>query len=345
MWFRSKQVPYKYIFLDYDSYLTMTIDTRKFGNYSNLRPNPESEHRRSVILSSEQRLISQVPHKPSNYYDCCEFPDIIENRGVLTCKNCAIVHKPIMKDGFISNPQDHTFFTARKTNNPYLDYGCRTSFNHTNLSPKKRLLFQRLAKLNNYFNNSTEMNMQIANRFLFTVAGQLEIPKSIQSFAIHLYKKVIDARLTMGRSIKEMVVACLYIACNLKHYPRHISEFSNKSAISEKKIRKAYRLLLYTFKIRLNGFSLSHYIDKFSTELNLSPDFKSSLLKIADSLHSEKLNTTANPRGITVALIYLLSTKLTPGFKIKQKILAGISKVSEVTIRKYVKIIKTKIVF
>ncbi len=273
------------------------------------------------------------------YYDCCETPKIVESRGIHTCRNCATVHEPTMKRSFTYNPFDHTSCTAQKSNNPYLTHGCRTTFTFTNLPPKSRHLFQRLAKLNNHFRNSSEMNMQIANKFLLTVAGQLEIPSTIQSFALHLYKKVVDARLTMGRSIKELMVACLYITCNLSHYPRHISDFVNKSLISEKKIRRAYKLLLSRFNLRLHNFSVFHYIEKYSSELALSPDSRFLIRKIVELLSSRGINMNANPRGFAIAAIYVTSKALQPLKWLRQKSLSELSKVSEVTIRKYVKII------
>ncbi len=269
------------------------------------------------------------------YFDCCENPTIIRVGGILTCKNCGITHEPIMKGSF-SNPNSkvHSLPTVR---NQYLTYGSRTTFTVTGLPPKRRLTFQRLAKLNNHIKNSNEGNMRIASKFLLTVVGQLEIPKSIQNFASYLYKRVVDARLVKGRSIKEMVVACLYIACNLKQYPRHISDFVSKSLIQEKKIRKAYTLVLATFKLRLINFSVEFYLEKYHTELDLPPTFKRLGRQITKLLATNGINTMVNSRGFAAAIIYFASRKLDPQKRIRQKTLSKITKVTELTIRKYVK--------
>ena len=323
----------------------MTVETRVVNrNRPIFIVSDTAESRRLKEIFNQKSIPSIIKNKTIPYYDCCETPAIIEAQGIFVCQNCAIVHEPMMKEGLFSD-EDTRHVEIIISANKLPSQGSRTTFSFENLSSEKRMLFRRLGRLNSFYRNSVESNSVIANRFLLTIASQLEIPKPIQNGALRLYKKVLDAKLTMGRSIKQLMVACLYVACNLKKYPCHISDFVKVSQISEKSIRKNYRILLTKFKIRLQNFGVTTFLEKYLTELDLPPQFQQAVRKSIELLRSQKIKTNINPRGFSVAAIYVVSKMLFPTPKIKQKALTVLSKVSEVTIRKYVKIFVENIDF
>lgn len=321
----------------------MTIETIKFEkNYEALFSssfNSETHPIQKQDLTSTQTF--DISSKNA-YYDCCESPDILLYRGVRVCKNCAIVHEPKMEYDY-NNLMDSTAHVEKKLNYPYQDHGCRTTFSLENLGPKKRFLYWRLAKLNKYFNNSTEANMKIANQVLFKVASQLEIPNSIYRYALKIYKKAIDMRLTVGRGINNLMVSCLYIACNLNEFSRTIEDFSRVTQISIKNIRKYYRLLLENFNIKLKRYSTKHFIMQYSIELGLSVKFQNVVCQLIEYLKKNGINTVNNPKGLAAAVIYLVSKKFMREKSVKQRNLSNLSQVSEVTIRKYIKLLTDKI--
>ncbi len=322
----------------------MTVETRAVNSGPTLVIGSDAAENKRIVETLHQKSIPIVLKSESiPYYDCCETPAIIETQGNYVCKNCAIVHEPTMQEGIFSELDTRHVEVISSSKLPR--QGSRTTFSFENLSSEKRMLFRRLGKLNNYYSNSVEANKVIANRFLLTVASQLELPKSIQIVALRLYKKVLDARLTMGRSIKQLMVGCLYVACNLKKYPCHISDFAKVSQIPEKSIRKNYRILLTSFKIRLQNFGITNYLEKYLTELDLPAHFQEAVRKSIEFLRIKGISTTGNPRGFSVAAIYAVSKMLFPDSKIKQKVLAKLSNVSEVTIRKYVKLFVREVDF
>lgn len=279
------------------------------------------------------------------YYDCCEKPNITEYRGIHVCRNCGLVQEPILLEYNISTGiAKDTLHTERGNTDPYANRGSRTTFSVKNLSPVKVPLFRRLAKLNNAYNNSTiEANLQSANRILHNIASHLEIPQSIYPKTLHLYKKVLDLRLTVGRSIKKLMTASLYITCQNNQLSRPIEEFSEVSQIPVKMLRRYSRLIRATFNIKLKRFSTFYYTTQFSIKLRIPFQAQSFAKTMLKAITERGVATRCNPRGFAAAAIYIVTRKFTKLRKISQRILTNISGVSEVTIRKYIKIIENSL--
>jgi transcription initiation factor TFIIIB Brf1 subunit/transcription initiation factor TFIIB len=315
----------------------MTVESIKFGKPPEFLLHSEEEDIKQAILP----LSSNDVGKNTPYFDCCTSPDVIEYMGRYICKTCAVVHEPILKDNYVSDSLNNNIHTEKKFNYPYQDHGCRTVFLIENLAPQSRPLFLRLFRLNKFFNNSVEANLKLANQFLFKVASQLEIPQSIYRSALHIYKKVIDAHLTVGRSIKNLMLASLYIACQQNNLSYDLEAISRESQIPEKIIRKNYRLILRLLDIRVKQRAPDYYLREFCIELGLSVSFQNEAMNLLKKLVILDPNLNANPKGFSIALIFYISKNLIHEKRVKQKILCQISKISGVTIRKYVKVLQS----
>ncbi len=308
----------------------MTIESRKIS---------ESIHE---DIYQDFHPLEQSPVS-DDYYDCCEVPDIIESRGIYVCKNCATVHGPALKDYISYDLTLNNISTEKKYRYPPQYYGCRTVFSVENLSAKRKALYQRLSKLNQYFHNSFEYNMTYANQILFKIAAQLEIPLSIRRHAMQIYIKVVNKRLTVGRSIKHLVTASLYIACLLNEFSRPLEEFSKISQISPKTLRKNYRLILKELNIKLPIIPASHYLSNFCIKLGLSVNFQNQAKKLLELISKNGFNENSSPRSFAAAAIYVTSKNLVKEARIRQRDLSELTKVSEVTIRKYIKLFKSNL--
>jgi len=281
-----------------------------------------------------------IPQPIQYKFDCCEKPEIIESKGIYICRNCAIDHGSVMQDYLTYDLINNNIHTEKKFNYPIQFYGSRTIFSLDNLSPKKKGQFYRLSKLNRYFHNAYEYNMTLSNQFFNKFASQLEIPHSIVHKAMHLYIKVVNKRLTIGRSIKNLTIACLYIACMLNTYKRSLSDFSKISQIPEKTLRKNYRLILKELTINIKTDSPASYLVEFAIKLGLSVKFQSAAINLLTTLSNNGINVNSSPRSFAAAAIYVTSKKVLKEKRINQNILSEISKVSEVTIRKYIKLFR-----
>ena len=66
-----------------------------------------------------------------------------------------------------------------------------------------------------------------------------------------IYDELVEKRITKGRSIKEFVVACVYVACWEMNIPRTLDEIAEIANADKVFAGKCYRLLLRNLKIRL----------------------------------------------------------------------------------------------
>jgi transcription initiation factor TFIIB len=315
----------------------MTVASIRFGKPPLFLLYPEEANSTPATLPFN----SSAAGNKMPYFDCCAAPEVIEYRGSYICKTCAVVHEPVLKDTYISDSLNNNIHTEKKSNYPYQDHGCRTVFSMETLAPQRRLLFFRLSRLNKYFNNSVEANLKLANQFLFKVASQLEIPPSIYRSALHIYKKVIDAHLTVGRSIKNLLLASLYIACQENNLTCNLEAISRESQIPEKTIRKNYRLVLRFLDIHVKQRTPDYYLREFCIELGLSVNFQNEAIKLSKKYVKLDPNLNSNPKGFAIALIFYVSKNLLYEKRVKQKVLCEISKISGVTIRKYVKVLQS----
>jgi transcription initiation factor TFIIIB Brf1 subunit/transcription initiation factor TFIIB len=311
---------------------SMTVASQKFGKSS------------ALLIYDEWQpkgLQETGIHQPIQYkFDCCEKPEIIESRGIYVCRNCAIDHGSVMQDYLTYDIINNNIHTEKKFNYPVQFYGSRTVFSLDNLSPKTKGQFYRLSKLNRYFHNAYEYNMTLATQFFNKFASQLEIPHSIVHKAMRLYIKVVNKKLTIGRSIKNLTIACLYIACMLNDYKRTSSDFSKISLIPEKTIRKNYRLILKELNINAKTDSPLALLVEFAIKMGLSVKFQSSAIALLTNLSNKGININSSPRSFAAAAIYVTSKKILKEKRINQNTLSEISKVSEVTIRKYIKLFR-----
>jgi transcription initiation factor TFIIB len=74
--------------------------------------------------------------------------------------------------------------------------------------------------------------------------GKLGLSDSLVEEIAYIYRKVEDRGLVRGRTIRGMLVACIYLACRSSGHPRTLKDVSAKSNINRKDIAKNYRILM-----------------------------------------------------------------------------------------------------
>ncbi|MDD1777331.1 MAG: hypothetical protein LUQ65_04110, partial [Candidatus Helarchaeota archaeon] len=145
-------------------------------------------------------------------------------------------------------------------------------------------------------------------------------------------------RLTVGRSIRFLTASCLFIVCQYHQYKCNLKDISDCCQIPEKVLRKNYRLILKEFQIKLNNRPASYYLSQFCFDLKLSVQFQKLALIFLNLIIQTNKNVYLTPKVLAVVTIYLVSKKILKEKHPTQTVLSNISKVSGVTIRKYLKI-------
>jgi transcription initiation factor TFIIIB Brf1 subunit/transcription initiation factor TFIIB len=99
-------------------------------------------------------------------------------------------------------------------------------------------------------------------------------------------------------------------------------------------------LILKELNIKPKNTPASYYLTQYCIKLGLSVEFQASAKNLLKMISKSGTNENSSPRNFAVAAIYVTSKTLRREKRIKQQTLAEISNVSEVTIRKYIKVLR-----
>ena len=92
--------------------------------------------------------------------------------------------------------------------------------------------------------SSTDRNLLRAFSELSMLRDKLGLSDSLMEEIAYTYRKVEDSGLVRGRTIRGMLVACVYVACRESGHPRTLKDISVKSNIKRKDIAKNCRLVM-----------------------------------------------------------------------------------------------------
>ncbi len=183
--------------------------------------------------------------------------------------------------------------------------------------------------------------MLIATRELNRIGHNLNLPTYIKSSALSLYKKAFKYKIIKGRTIIGMVAACVHYSCKQHHILRTFQEILDEISVSRNSLKLCYRSLVNTLNLKVPASDPIAMIPLFIGNLGLNFDIE----KISSNILKSHLRNShiagINPRGLCAGAIYLAS-KL-KNIKIKQKEIAEVIGVTEVTLRARYKEIRNQI--
>jgi len=269
---------------------------------------------------------------------CCDNPFIIRNdNGALVCKNCGMVFSDIIFNYDESphyTPEDFlkNSFHSKVINNS----GSRTIIFTKNSNFKKikyKERYSKLSKIQNRYVNSKENNLSKATLLFKSFFAILNTPKYLRKDIINLYKKIIDAKLTVGRAILDFILVAIYLSYRIYKIPLIQEELTNKLGIPNKKFDKYYRLTILKLKLKIPPLPPESFVQKFCNNLHLPPLY---VIKINEFIQfiRETTNfiTGKKPHAIAISSIYIFCKM--DNIKLSQKRLSEISYVSCLTLQK-----------
>ncbi|NVM31213.1 MAG: transcription initiation factor IIB [Candidatus Helarchaeota archaeon] len=283
------------------------------------------------------------------YWDCCNTPDVMPYRGIYVCRNCGVVHGPVIIDAPRRAFTKQEIEERRSSEPVFTDFGPRTVVPKSGidttgsaLSPKQKQKYWRLSKIQRSVTTTFERNLSIAQPKLLNQASTLGLPRTVTEEALRIYKKAVRAKLTMGRSIDSLVAASLYAAIKIHGLPRTLNELSKVTQIPVKTIAKSYRLLAQHIEEsvpkELSDLK-TQYIVRFGQDLKLSPAVQKRAIELLNQAEQSGMVLTGkNPKGLASAALYLAAKEL--GEPRSQFEISKTSAISEVTLRNRAKQIK-----
>ncbi|MFX1450049.1 MAG: transcription initiation factor IIB family protein [Promethearchaeota archaeon] len=289
--------------------------------------------------------LEKVETAYGDYEICCDKPEIRPYRGILVCRNCGTVHGPVLADSPRRAFSEEEITQRRQSEPVYRTIGARTVIPRSNvditgapLSAKTKSLFWRLAKIQKSVTSTFERNLSIAQPKLLNIASILGLPQTVTEEALRIYSRAVKNKLTMGRSIDNLVAASIFIAIKLHGIPRTLDEVASSIQISRKSLSKAYRLIMQEFNIKLQPVSPVSFIAKFASELGLNIQVQNRAKELLEITEKKTNLVGKDPKGLASAAIYIAAKELNDSRS--QVELSKVAHISEVTLRNRIKNIK-----
>ena len=270
--------------------------------------------------------------------NCGSDSDVLfdKSRGEFICLNCGLVlmervvdlgreYRAYDREQYLERARDSPLMTSHPIEPPFKDYSGKEL---------DRFKFFRLREIDRRVKSSVfERSLRRAIRLI----NGITLPLYIKEEAILIFKKACKHKLIRGRRIRDVVAACIYIACREYRVIKPLKEITTCVQGDYKSAAKAFRLIVHTLNLKLPQFSIRDLIIEYAYKLKLEKDV---VVKAIDIAQRVNVKSARNPRSIAIACIYIASI-LNEG-RVLQRDLAQVSGLCEVTLRNtYKEILQT----
>jgi transcription initiation factor TFIIB len=157
--------------------------------------------------------------------------------------------------------------------------------------------------------------------------------------ALLYYNKVVGKGLTKGRSIKEMIVACVYVVCKNSSITRTLTEISQIVQANEIFASKCYRLLTRELRITHVRFKPSIFIRKIADVADIQERTVRESIDMLLAIQNESIFSGKNSLSMAAAILYIVCRKHKQ--KISQTKIATAANINIMTLRKRLLEIRT----
>ena len=282
----------------------------------------------------------------NNCNECGEHILLDENRGLLVCEKCGLVHSEKHIDqgpewrAFDSDQRKKRTRTGAPMTLMIHDKGLSTMIDWKNrdifgkeISAKIRGQIYRLRKWQSRIrvSDATERNLTFALSELDRMASNLDLQRNLRECSAKIYRDAVEAHLIRGRSIEGVAAASLYAACRMYKVPRTLNEIAEVARVDKKEIGRSYRFISKELELNLNPTKPLDFLTRFVSELQLSTECQQVAKKIIKMAELRGLTSGRGPTGVCAAAIYAAS--ILAKERRTQRIIAKTSQVTEVTVR------------
>lgn len=286
-----------------------------------------------LIVKSLNDLQSPVlPHHHCVIYD-------YEN-GEKLCKTCGIV----VQNKLCDTELDIDFYKSKSSINTVMphslilnDVGMSTSIGDYYGSrsqgfydTKERNKMEFLTKV--ISSSNKKRNLKIVIDLLNRIKDKLSLTSVCIDDASSYYRKALDKGLIKGRSIKEMIVACVYLVCKNSNIPRTLSEISHIVEANEIFASRCYRLLMRELNITHAQFKPAIFIRKIADESDINERTARESIDLLLAIQNESVFSGKSSLSIAAAVLYITCRKHKQ--KISQAKIASASNINIMTLRK-----------
>ena len=294
----------------------------------------------------------------SNEYDvkcqldtCKTYPIITDSeRGEMFCGGCGLVLvQNILDTSNESNGYSQEDFMKLTRTGPATSLtmhdkglstviGIKKDFSGNALSSKTKYEFNRLRVWDQRSKSRSTATLSKAFTLLNGMKTKLGISDNVVENAAYIYRKIVSAKLTRGRTMASLVSASLYAACRENNLPRTLDDIANAGNIERRILSRDLRTIIKKLGLNLNQYDISSFISKISNNMNLKEKTKRDAFDILKRCEPEGIIAGKHPVAQAAASLYIAC--IINGEKISQKKFSKESGVSDVTIRNRVALIR-----
>jgi len=282
---------------------------------------------------------------------CKTYPVITDSeRGEIVCGGCGLILVQNIADTSYEN-SSYTLEgfmkltrTGPATSLTMYDKGLSTvigankDFSGNALSSKTKYEFNRLRTWDQRSKSRNTATLSKAFTLLHGMKTKLGIPDNVVENAAYIYRKIVSAKLTRGRTMASLISASLYAACRENNIPRTLDDIANAGNVERRILSRDLRTIIIKLGLNLKQYDTTSFISKISNNMNLKEKTKRDAFEILKRCEKEQITAGKHPVAQAAASLYIAC--IMNGEKISQKKFSVESGVSDVTIRNRTVLIK-----
>jgi transcription initiation factor TFIIB len=271
-------------------------------------------------------------------------------KGEKLCRSCGM----IVQDKIYDAELDTDFYRGRSDSNTVLphsiilnDKGMSTAIADYDTSTSRRFSNRKEHNKIEFLNKIVSCSNQKRNlKIVIDLLNRIKDKLSLNSFcieeALSYYKKALEKGLIKGRSIKEIIVSCVYLVCKKINIPRTLSEIAQIVEADEIFAARCYRLLMRELKITHVQFKPAIFIRKIADEAEISERTARESIDMLLAIQNENIFSGKNSLSIAAAILYITCRKHKQ--KISQARIASAANINIMTLRKRLSEVRSIIV-
>lgn len=277
--------------------------------------------------------------------------------GEVICSSCGIVINENIEGNtiptwmsFSSEQKYDKSRTGMPTTLARSDMGLSTVIGRTNRDASGHKIdaytyskMQRLRTwdLRTQLQSSTDRNLMIAFNKLYGLKDKLGLPDAVIDKTAYIYRKAQQRGLVRGRTIDNILVACVYAACRELGIPKTLKEVAKAGSVREKRLSKAFRTLRFELDIYAPMLDPMNCIVKVANKVSLNEKTKRNAMVIMNQVTEKEISAGKDPMGLAATILYI--SCLRTGENKAQAEIAKAAEVTEVTLRNRYKDLKQKL--
>ena len=264
-----------------------------------------------------------------------------EEAGEQVCTVCGMVVDtlpPSLEPERIFPDKERTPRTGYPLNPSLHDFGLSTQitqddhdFTGRPISPETKLQMWRLRRQQHKPQEGYDRSLRKALPLITTLCRKMGLPTLVEHTASMQFRQILKTGKLRGRSIEDMALSIVYMACRTCYIMRSINQFASLTGLSKKTIAKNYRVALKALNMKSPKVTIAPYVSNTIVRLGGDGDFEKIALEIC-SAYQKTLNSKGKgPTSQTAAIVYMAS--IITGKRINQGVIVKVANTTEVSLR------------